>query len=106
FDFFRMLYVRGSSLFPYTTLFRSGKSPPKLGTYTSGVVIKNVSVIKDIPDVSKPPIKPILAYQMPSNVSVPIITIMAPKPQEKRSEEHTSELQSRENHVCRLLLVR
>src|SRR5690606_39378585 len=35
---------------------------------------------------------------------VPLVRAVAPKVIEKRSEEHTSELQSRENLVCRLLL--
>src|ERR1022692_3403542 len=55
-----------STLFPYTTLFRSQKRPP-------------------------PPIRPLLLAQ----------------PQQQwpdRSEEHTSELQSPCNLVCRLLL--
>ncbi|MNY67622.1 hypothetical protein D3C86_2052420 [compost metagenome] len=36
------------------------KSPPKLGTYTSGVVIKKESVTRDIAKVNIPPTRPIL----------------------------------------------
>src|SRR5690554_4700358 len=57
-----------------------GKSPPRFGTYTSGVVIKNVNVTNDIPNVNSPPNSPILEYQIPSNVKTPIITITVPKP--------------------------
>src|SRR5690606_11381092 len=43
---------------------------------------------------------------MPMIVIVIVIAVMAPAMQRRavRSEEHTSELQSRENLVCRLLL--
>src|SRR6266700_7174751 len=54
-----------STLFPYTTLFRS---PPPGCAWRPGAAIR------------------------------------APRPARRRSEEHTSELQSRENLVCRLLL--
>src|SRR6266700_4936049 len=63
--FFFFLMIRRpprSTLFPYTTLFRSGPAP--------------------------------------SDCTAP----MSVWPAETRSEEHTSELQSRENLVCRLLL--
>lgn len=57
-----------------------GKSPPKFGTQASGVVTRNESVTSDIPKVSNPPINPIFEYQMPKKVSVPMSTIIAPKP--------------------------
>src|SRR5690554_6604500 len=60
-----------------------GKSPPRLGTYTSGVVIKNVSVTSDIPKVKSPPIIPILADHIPRRVRIPIITITVPRPYAK-----------------------
>src|SRR5437773_7877819 len=57
-----------STLFPYTTLFRSRTSPS--------------------PTTARPP-----------------CTIAAPRPPARaRSEEHTSELQSHHDLVCRLLL--
>src|SRR6266498_4618389 len=66
--FFFFLMIRRpprSTLFPYTTLFRSATSPTDPGTPAPG------------PPPSTPP---------------------------PRSEEHTSELQSRPHLVCRLLL--
>src|SRR5690606_34634666 len=46
-----------------------------------------------------------LAASMPSEFNLSnLVTITAPLPVHVRSEEHTSELQSRENLVCRLLL--
>src|SRR5258707_4711724 len=59
-----------STLFPYTTLFRS-----EVGTKLRHVAQKS----------------------LPVGVSLPMDVI-------KRSEEHTSELQSRQYLVCRLLL--
>src|SRR5258706_8546090 len=60
-----------STLFPYTTLFRSGVMPQ-----TSTSLIKG-SVMRQSPRITTEP---------------------------DRSEEHTSELQSLTNLVCRLLL--
>src|SRR5947209_15282345 len=62
-----------STLFPYTTLFRSTTSP------------------------ALAPICP--ALRTPTPASVPTSLILP-----ARSEEHTSELQSRQYLVCRLLL--
>src|SRR5256886_4336451 len=59
-----------STLFPYTTLFRSQRRP---GPQQRQLALQQV-VLADLPDV------------------------------ESRSEEHTSELQSQSNLVCRLLL--
>src|SRR2546427_1247607 len=62
-----------STLFPYTTLFRSlTRKKPAL-------------IIKEVP--ARAPVQP-----------------MGPFVADERSEEHTSELQSQSNLVCRLLL--
>src|SRR2546421_3478547 len=71
-----------STLFPYTTLFRS-----TLGNVLVGVARRTRSLLLElhIPRVGQP--------------------VTCPEPlQEERSEEHTSELQSRSDLVCRLLL--
>src|SRR3712207_8662976 len=71
-----------STLFPYTTLFRSVLGPrgmmpnPKVGTVTQDVV----QAVNDAKGGA-------VEFRV-----------------EKRSEEHTSELQSRQYLVCRLLL--
>src|SRR5260370_9156991 len=76
-----------STLFPYTTLFRSLKSykvaerEPLRGTYRGYEI------------VTMPP---------PSSGGAHLIQIL--NMMERRSEEHTSELQSHLNLVCRLLL--
>src|SRR2546430_9238255 len=69
-----------STLFPYTTLFRSCTSPFSLVTEFLG---------------SAP------MRHVPIWWALNIITRLTPIP---RSEEHTSELQSQSNLVCRLLL--
>src|SRR5436309_10348895 len=65
-----------STLFPYTTLFRSGKQIEQ-DNFRQQPVVKQTSWL---------PITNGVRYRF------------------ARSEEHTSELQSRENLVCRLLL--
>src|SRR3712207_7581422 len=83
-----------STLFPYTTLFRSlpfGVHPVRSTTSPSG---RGVSV-------SGEPTTMRLAIQ---RVSGKVWNIRATKIVKGRSEEHTSELQSRQYLVCRLLL--
>src|SRR5438445_7377160 len=63
-----------STLFPYTTLFRSHFAPLRL--------------VASVPGSRVPPRALLLRHSRP----------------EMRSEEHTSELQSRQYLVCRLLL--
>src|SRR2546430_13727524 len=77
-----------STLFPYTTLFRSWLTCLLLSRYepfdgVSRHPIKFINV--DLPD----PDGPMMATYSPRSI---------------RSEEHTSELQSQSNLVCRLLL--
>src|SRR5690606_41690161 len=88
-----------STLFPYTTLFRSllehpghrqqhrGLERPQLNGYPPQVV-----------EVSDPdPVAERRHLHHPGQD-------VGERQEEQRSEEHTSELQSRENLVCRLLL--
>src|SRR3712207_8361243 len=82
-----------STLFPYTTLFRSGSA----GTL-----------------VAAPPARPAdrcaqdRANWLPTHGPEARRPVAAPRvarePHQARSEEHTSELQSRQYLVCRLLL--
>src|SRR2546430_11935206 len=69
-----------STLFPYTTLFRSER-PAVLST-----------VIRALFERSE------------ASVRAQIGELLPAVPAAKRSEEHTSELQSQSNLVCRLLL--
>src|SRR5438874_10002808 len=74
-----------STLFPYTTLFRSPRESKTKAGFDSGEIAdflrRNATELESAKLPSRPGILP-----------------------EARSEEHTSELQSRRDLVCRLLL--
>src|SRR2546430_12925547 len=81
-----------STLFPYTTLFRSLECPLKV---TRGLSVPDrlrESAVKG--EVS------VLRHERPR----PGAVHSEGRCQSERSEEHTSELQSQSNLVCRLLL--
>src|SRR3712207_8715085 len=85
-----------STLFPYTTLFRAARA--KLERKRIDAVVVNDISRKDI------------GFDADEN-EVTIVTAtgdqpvaFGPKAEVARSEEHTSELQSRQYLVCRLLL--
>src|SRR2546426_8029565 len=80
-----------STLFPYTTLFRSLKLPAKRQI---GDAESNRRGARRLRVYSSRPLEPTLR----DRVCVPKLE------GEERSEEHTSELQSPCNLVCRLLL--
>src|SRR2546427_6572645 len=81
-----------STLFPYTTLFRSdGARPAHTILLGAGIpIVEHLCGLGDLPDQG------FRFFAVPAKVkglgSFP------------RSEEHTSELQSQSNLVCRLLL--
>src|SRR5690606_41051799 len=84
--------IQSSTLFPYSTLFRSGmKSEPSSATPNTRTdrsdTAASASSRLACETVSSPSVRTIMLARML-----------------ERSEEHTSELQSRENIVCRLLL--
>src|SRR2546422_8051794 len=82
-----------STLFPYTTLFRS-----------VSIELRHASFIFWIKDLSAADHTFVLPILM--TLSMMIMQKMTPTPSADpvRSEEHTSELQSRLHLVCRLLL--
>src|SRR5690606_40331968 len=97
---------RRSPLFPYTTLFRSWSGVswnPKYrpGSPSSAPVARNARPSTVLPAPGEPATSVTDAdgTPPPSIASRPAIPNRI-----GRSEEHTSELQSRENLVCRLLL--
>src|SRR3712207_8681873 len=87
-----------STLFPYTTLFRSQRDPGRVGSQ-GALPGGQVAAVRDEHRV-----------RGDRDAAVPVLAVreLAPleiDPAERvRSEEHTSELQSRQYLVCRLLL--
>src|SRR5258707_6128121 len=79
-----------STLFPYTTLFRSMIVAHRLDSYP--IVVS----------VAKPMVEMLADWRRTAAyvIGISILTIVI------RSEEHTSELQSRQYLVCRLLLAK
>src|SRR5690606_41663952 len=90
FLFFLLRRPPRSTLFPYTTLFRS------LPGTTPSATASPMSVFPCICPRPCPPSRPTCCW--PTSSPAPWSAW------HRRSEEHTSELQSRENLVCRLLL--
>src|SRR3712207_6919001 len=87
-----------STLFPYTTLFRSlpiREHPPDL--------ISLLAADLQRPHFDeRPPLSALLPVELPLTVQRAGHRVLFA--QQGRSEEHTSELQSRQYLVCRLLL--
>src|SRR2546430_6851478 len=79
-----------STLFPYTTLFRSLEPLELLRELAGHVDSTNLLVLRQL--------NPAAIVETPANFDEAALEI------EIRSEEHTSELQSQSNLVCRLLL--
>src|SRR5690606_41671550 len=84
-----------STLFPYTTLFRSAATHRGLEGWDGGEPISNEQLLVLPCTVLIPAaLARVITKENASALQCRIL----------RSEEHTSELQSRENLVCRLLL--
>src|SRR3712207_8895334 len=86
-----------STLFPYTTLFRSDEES-LLNLVKINLMFENYEVITA--ECGKTAIE-LFQTQSPDLV---VLDLMLPDIDGFRSEEHTSELQSRQYLVCRLLL--
>src|SRR2546427_5662205 len=87
-----------STLFPYTTLFRSGTTRPA----TNGIQ-RLVDRCHALPAWARPRVNRLLLV----GALVAVVggqNLDQRTDQQERSEEHTSELQSQSNLVCRLLL--
>src|SRR2546427_4882105 len=79
-----------STLFPYTTLFRSAEQP---------LCDAERAVAPDRDEGVD-----VLSVERGDQLIGPIVLVAAFHRKDIRSEEHTSELQSQSNLVCRLLL--
>src|SRR2546428_8747878 len=91
FYFFFFLMIRRpprSTLFPYTTLFRSQVEAGGVGEHEAPCAVREARTVGHVGLE--------VASALPDQVVAHVIG--------KRSEEHTSELQSRSDLVCRLLL--
>src|SRR3712207_7075917 len=84
-----------STLFPYTTLFRSVGEVEVL-------IVHGDEEVRDQAGHRHRPALHVLGGHVYDLLGVPAPVVLAPV--KHRSEEHTSELQSRQYLVCRLLL--
>src|SRR5690349_23869544 len=92
-----------STLFPYTTLFRSGHNHVK--TFSGEITLEGVTGQVDAETfsgaINASPARWAAADTLSFHTFSGDIGVRVPA---ERSEEHTSELQSRRDLVCRLLL--
>src|SRR3712207_8925439 len=84
-----------STLFPYTTLFRSREDDRELATSSGALSFLFITLWSPVQ----------LGMQLaPLGWTVQAVVLAGLALRMRRSEEHTSELQSRQYLVCRLLL--
>src|SRR5256885_11266758 len=88
-----------STLFPYTTLFRS-----RPRTYTRSGTFRRPPPIPMAPERNPDPVVAVAAPTTRGRVRTASLSSSTDRLFRIRSEEHTSELQSPCNLVCRLLL--
>src|SRR5699024_11985998 len=86
------------TLFPYTTLFRS------IWSFWSPVTSPSTQFVASEPDGHRNTETCTRSYQKSFICPTCICSRIAAPTKSRRSEEHTSELQSRFDLVCRLLL--
>src|SRR3712207_7585659 len=88
-----------STLFPYTTLFRSSR-----GRRRPGAPGPDLRTAGPVPRSGRAP-RPVPLSELSARCAVEAVDLLGmPSEPGLRSEEHTSELQSRQYLVCRLLL--
>src|SRR3712207_9179616 len=95
-----------STLFPYTTLFRSCLDAPLLqGGHATPAVAATAVPAGTVPALDEACRSAMRPWTIGAERSKPLKVIHRPTPssqKKNRSEEHTSELQSRQYIVCRL----
>src|SRR5690606_41479097 len=99
--FFILLPPPISTLFPYTTLFRSGRG--MFNSFHAGHFLLRWP-LDHLFHSRHFTLGSLRRLPYFGSDHFPIFVELALEPEYGRSEEHTSELQSRENLVCRLLL--
>src|SRR3712207_8094364 len=92
-----------STLFPYTTLFRSEGSEARIGVGAQSELRGHRHGAQHMGGLELPEGEPV-ADIGPRHVLDQLQANALPPGESLRSEEHTSELQSRQYLVCRLLL--
>src|SRR5207302_11228154 len=95
--FFMIMRPPRSTLFPYTTLFRSWNEVIRVGQgFQVALVLRRIGAVVGL-QADHPGL---------DQAGQPVAQLAESGEFDRvgRSEEHTSELQSRENLVCRLLL--
>src|SRR5690606_41846011 len=92
--------ARACTLFPYTTLFRS------FNGFVGGAEIADMNLIHHgvFQCRVRGRVQVVPSRRLVAGGQIHHLRVLAVARQAQRSEEHTSELQSRENLVCRLLL--
>src|SRR3712207_7649979 len=94
-----------STLFPYTTLFRSGEQRDEAGLREGGEEGGQEDGADTGGDQDLPgPVRPQDQRRQQDDRHREVTAEDVRVPEQGRSEEHTSELQSRQYLVCRLLL--
>src|SRR5690606_41129677 len=93
-------HPRSTTLFPYTTLFRSVIHSPTFVSAAAAPAAPNRTSSRSV----RIPIGRSPSTTTTEPTPAASIRAQASATVSERSEEHTSELQSRENLVCRLLL--
>src|SRR5947209_15333732 len=88
-----------STLFPYTTLFRSQRLGRLGGELLRGRAVELGDELGRLVEVVRPDLEELVADALLQPAGEAPVVLGA-----GRSEEHTSELQSRQYLVCRLLL--
>src|SRR5206468_10330869 len=92
-----------ATLFPYTTLFRSPGAPSDARWPARAETTPRAPTVSVNGCVVATAVRTEISGAVFSAVASPE-SLRHPKSNEPRSEEHTSELQSRSDLVCRLLL--
>src|SRR5699024_12556451 len=102
--FILLIPPHSTSLFPYTTLFRSEEE--KMGFELQSFLTSVIPTGFDLNQKMSMPSLIFVGLNLLITIAIPVVFFIYLRKHAKldRSEEHTSELQSRFDLVCRLLL--
>src|SRR5690606_41165170 len=103
-SFARVRRTPKSTLFPYTTLFRSARNSFSIVNFDVSQTFSTINTHKFGVGIDFATCHGTTARYTQGNHTATWVVRWAREHFKVRSEEHTSELQSREDLVCRLLL--